>query len=306
MSGIGIALALTAAVVNAWSVVMQSAEDQQTPDSETMQASLLVRLAHRPRWLAGTGLMAGAGVLQAVALSFAAIAIVQPLLATSQLMLLVIARWKLREPIGRHEVLSALAIMGGVVCVVLSSPQNSTATASAGKLAPPMAAIGGAALIAFGVGRMHQGARLLLVLGAGLAYAWTDFAIKLLSNAASTGRWALAGIWLAAIVACGALAFLQETSALQHRPVVTVAPVIGAAKVLLPVLMALWAGIQPWSGSFRGVALLIGGLVLTATGAAGLGSSSTVAKLAAGEPSAGGRDPQPPAHKGMPARASDW
>jgi drug/metabolite transporter (DMT)-like permease len=283
MIGVGIAAALAAAGLNAGSVVMQSVEDQSMPDSETMHASLFKRLAHRPRWLVGTGLMAFAGVLQVVALSFAGIAIVQPLLATSQLALLGTARWKLRQPIGPHELLSALAIMAGVACVVLSSPHNSLTQASAARLAPPLALVGGLVLIIFAIGRTRHSARLLLVLGAGLAYAWTDFVLKLLSNAASTGRWVLLGVWLVAIIACGAVAFLQETSALQHRPVVTVAPVIGAAKVMLPVLMALWAGIQPWSAHASGIALLIGGLAITATGAAGLGSSSTVARLASGQ-----------------------
>jgi hypothetical protein len=66
------------------------------------------------------------------------------------------------------------------------------------------------------------------VLGAGLAYAWVDFVNKLLACNLAGHRWEVAGAWLAASLVVGGLAFLEETTALQRRPAVTVAPVIGA------------------------------------------------------------------------------
>ena len=52
------------------------------------------------------------------------------------------------------------------------------------------------------------------MIGAGLAYAWVDFVNKLLANDISSGRWGLAVVWLAATIGFGALAFLEETTAL--------------------------------------------------------------------------------------------
>lgn len=280
MIGAGIGLALVTAVANAYAVVLQAAEDRRAPDTKAMRAALLIRLAHRPRWLAGAGLMVLAGIAQITALSFAPIAIVQPTLSTSQLVLLAIARVKLHERVGWTELMGASAIVLGLAGVIVAAPHQSNPQVAAGRLAAPLALVGGAAIIAFLVGRGRPSLRLLLVLGSGLAYACSDFVSKLLSNAASTERWWLAGVWVVVIVAIGAMAFLEETTALQHRPAVTVAPVIGAVKVPLPVLMALWAGLEPWSGNAGTAAILLVGLALAAAGAATLGRSGAVSRVA--------------------------
>lgn len=305
MSGAGVVLALVAAVANAYAIVLQAAEDRRTRDRDAMRLSLLARLARRPRWLAGAGLMAVAGIAQITALAFAPIAVVQPLLSTSQLVLLAVARIKLREQVGRSEVMGAAAIIVGLAAVMYAAPGASNAAVVAGRLIAPLAIVGGLALAAYGAGRLRPSMRLLLVIGAGLAYACADFVAKLLSDAGASGTWWLAGVWVVVLLAIGSAAFLQETTALQHRPAVTVAPVIGAVKVPLPVLMALWAGMQPWSGGAAPTAILLVGLALTAAGAAVLGRSEAVSRVSASE-----EDGAPPpdgrglASTGSPSAAS--
>lgn len=277
---IGIGVALLAAVAHAYAVVLQATEARQAPDREGLHVSLLRRLAHRPRWLAGTGLMTGAWPLQLVALAMAPIAVVQPMLATSQLVLLGAARATLGERIGRREVAATLALVAGLAAVVWAAPgEDHVGHASAASLAAPMAVVGVAASGAYLAGRAMHRARLLLVIGAGVAYSWSDFVSKLLAGDASNGRWALAGVWTAAAVAIGALAFLEENTALQHRPAMTVAPVVSAVKVPLPVLMALWSGVAAWGGGALSIAALLGGLALVTCGAAALGSSTAVARV---------------------------
>lgn len=282
MIAAGIGVALAAAAANAVSVVLQAAEARRAPDQEGMHAALLARLAHRPRWLAGTALQILAWPLQVLALAFAPLAIVQPTLATSQLVLLGIARFKLHQRIGRHEVLSALGIVVGLAAVVEVAPRQSIVDAGVGHLAPPMATVGVAALIAYGIGRAHHAARPSLIIGAGLAYAWVDFVNKLLADNLSGGRYALAAVWLVCTLGFGAVAFLEETTALQHSPAVTVAPVIGAIKVPLPVLMSLWAGVGSSAPTVGQIGVLLFGLALVAAGGAGLGRSSVVARVASG------------------------
>ena len=82
-----------------------------------------------------------------------------------------------------------------------------------------------AAIAAYLLFRLRPRVRIAVVIGAGLAYAWVDFVNKLLANDISKGDWVLAVVWLVLTVAFGALAFLEETTALQVRPAVTVAPV---------------------------------------------------------------------------------
>lgn len=306
MTALGIGAALAAALANAFAVVLQAVEARRSPDEEAMRASLLLDLARRRRWLAGTGLLLAAWALQVFALSLAPIAIVQPTLSTSSLVLLAIARVRLGERVGRHEALAAIILVGGLAAIVWATPRHSASThaqALSPSLLAPLAVVGGAALLAYLVGRWHQRVRLLLVLGAGLAYAWSDFADKLLAMSSSAGEVPLSVLWVFAVVSFGALAFLEENSALQHRPAVTVAPVISAVKVPLPVLMALWAGVERWSARPTDVAILLAGLTLVAAGAATLGRSEAVARISGGTDSESEPTPPTASSVGIPADA---
>lgn len=282
MIAVGIGLSLVAAVANALAVVLQAVEARRAPDEESMRLSLLSRLAHRRRWLEGTALMAAAGVLQVVALALAPITVVQPTLATSQLVLLGVARVKLREHVGPVELLAALALVAGLSAVIWAAPRHAPGHHIGAGVIAPLGVVLGAALVASALGRLHRGARMSLIIGAGLAYAWADFVNKLLATDASGGHWAFVVLWVFAVIAVGALAFLEENSALQHLPAVTVAPVLGAIKTPLPVLMALWAGLETWSPSPLRLALVLGGLGFVVLGAVTLSRSETVLRISGG------------------------
>ena len=297
MTGLGVVAALAAAVANAFAVVLQAAEARRSPASEAARAALLVRLAHRRRWLAGIGLMVLAWPLQIVALALAPITVVQPALATTTLVLLAIAQLRLGERIGAREVLGALAIAAGITAVVLAAPRHIARDAPATRLLTALLVVGIAAVAAYALGRIHARTQLTLVVGAGLAYAWVDFVNKLLADDLATAHWALAALWLAATLGLGALAFLEETTALQRRPAVTVAPIIGAVQDPLPVLMALWAGVEVWSAGPGGIVELICGLVAVTAGAALLGRSRAVARIAGDEVCAGNRRRPGDAHQ---------
>jgi drug/metabolite transporter (DMT)-like permease len=278
----GIAIAIGAAVANAFAMILQAAEDRRTPLIEGGRLSLLIRLAHRPRWLAGTALMVVAWPLQVLALALAPLTVVQPLLATTQLVLLAVARVRLREQVGRLEALGALGIVAGVTAVVWASPHQSVHHVAAGRLALPLLVVGGLAISLYVTGRLRPRLPLALVIGAGFSYAWVDFTNKLLANALSAGHLAFGALWLAATLGFGALAFLEETTALQRRPAVTVAPVIGAIHDPLPILMALWSGVAVWGSAPHRVAILVAGLAVIAAGAAILGRSRAVARISGG------------------------
>jgi drug/metabolite transporter (DMT)-like permease len=282
MTGLGIIVALVATVGNSFAIVLQASESRQAPLSEAGRFSLLFGLIRRPRWLAGVGLMVVAWPLQILALSFAPITVVQPTLAAGSLVLLAVARVRLGERVGRPEALGALAIVLGIGVVIAVAPRHTTHEPGALRLAIPLALVGGAALAAFAAGRLAPRRQLALVVGAGLAYAWVDFANKLLSNDISNHHWGLAAVWLLSTLGFGALAFLEETSALQQRPAVTVAPVIGAVQDPLPVLMALASGVESWGAGSQHLIPLACGLAVVTAGAALLGRSEAVARVSAG------------------------
>ncbi|HUA47720.1 MAG TPA: hypothetical protein VMA77_20955 [Solirubrobacteraceae bacterium] len=290
MIAAGIAVALAASVANAFAVVFQAAEDRRSPAKQAARFKLLASLARRPRWLAGTGLMVLAWPLQILALGLAPITVVQPTLSASQLVLLAVARFKLGERVGRFEAFGALAIVAGVTAVIVAAPKHDAQNPTAARVLVPLVVVGIGALGAYAVGRRQPRRALALVIGAGLAYAWVDFVNKLLANDIANADWGLAIAWLAATIGFGALAFLQETTALQQRPAVTVSPVVGAVQDPLPVLMALWAGAETWSSASGKILLLLLGLAMVTTGAAILGRSKAVARVSGDvQPATGNR-----------------
>jgi drug/metabolite transporter (DMT)-like permease len=278
MIAVGVLIAFAAAVANAFALVFQAQEARGTSEQEAARFSLLWDLARRPRWLAGTGLLVIAWPLQIVSLSFAPLTVVQPVLATFQLILVVIARFYLRDRVGRTEWLGALAVTAGVTLVIVGAPHRTVAHPDAARVAVPLALIGVAALAAFAVARRRPTRGLVLALGAGLGYAWVDFSDKLVSNAFADGKVLAAAVWLIAVAGFGAIAFVQENTALQRRPAVQVGPVIGAIQEPLPVLMALAGGVEAWAGGIVRLADLAAGLALAGLGAAVLAHSPAVAR----------------------------
>ncbi|MHB8692720.1 MAG: hypothetical protein ACYDHH_15900 [Solirubrobacteraceae bacterium] len=281
MIAAGVAFAVAAAVAAAFAVVLQSVEARQAPPERSGRFSLLFGLARRPRWLLGTALLVLAWPLQVLALTFAPITVVQPALASFQLVLLVLARTRLRETVGRTDALAGLAIVAGVALIVSGAPRRTAFEPHPLRLALTLIAVGTAALAVYAIWRRRPERSIPLVIGAGLAYAWVDFANKLLSNAFDRGSVGAIIGWLAVVLAFGALAFLQENSALQRRPATGVAPVIASIQEPLPVLMALAAGVEAWSPRAGVLAELVAGLLLVGAGAVTLGRSRTVQQLTA-------------------------
>lgn len=293
MAPLGILIAVVASVANAFAIVLQAAEAREVPLSEAARMSLFRRLVHRPGWLAGIALLIIAWPLQILALLYAPITVVQPTLATGQLVLLGIARVRLGERAGLLELSGALAIVIGIGLVIWAAPRHTVHEPGALRVAVPLIVVGVAAVGCFALGRLRPGRVLALVIGAGLAYAWIDFANKLLSNEVSDGRWLAAAAWLLATLAFGTLAFLEETTSLQQRPAITVAPVIGAVQDPLPVLMALAAGVESWGNGSQRLLPLAFGLAVVTLGAATLGRSEAVARVSAPHRTVRGHRPGP-------------
>lgn len=275
----GILIAFAASTANAFAIVLQAQEAHATAGQDPVRFRLLWKLAHRPRWLAGTGLLVLGWPLQILSLSYAPLTVVQPVLATFQLILVSIARFQLKYAIGRAEWLGALAVGVGITFVIIAAPHRSVAHPSALRVAVPVILVGAGALLAFAVGRRRRSRGLLLALGAGLGYAWVDFSDKLVSNEISSSHVLGSVLWLVAIGGFGAVAFLQENTALQCRSAVQVAPVIGVIQEPLPVLMALAGGIEAWAGGTIRLACLAAGLGLAAVGASVLARSPAATRL---------------------------
>lgn len=205
------AAALCASLATASALALQAAEARREPDERVAQVALIRQMVRRPRWVAGVLLLAVGWALQLTALGFAPLTVVQPLLSLDLLVLLVIGRLWLREPVGWGSLASVLAIAAGVVIVELAAPHEQLQHARRVPLIVGLVALTAGVGAGTVSGRTLRRGPLLLIAAAGLGYGASDFTAKLLTNGATGDHWAAAAGWTAACVAFGVVALADET-----------------------------------------------------------------------------------------------
>ena len=173
------------------------------------------------------------------------------------------------------------AIVAGVLLVTVADVAHSDTSAGAARLALVLGPLALLALAPFAL-RGRGVPSWTMVVGAGLAFAIGAFALKLIADAVGAGDWLAL---LAAGAVAGAMALIGvngEMSALQVRPVAAVAPVIFAIELTVPVVLGPVVGGESWPTDPPRLAALLGGLVVTVSGAiAVMRSRSVVAVLEA-------------------------
>ena len=107
-------LAALAAFVNALTSVLQRIGVEDAPESTTMRLSLMSYAIRRVIWVVGFALMLVTFGLQATALRFGELSVVQPVLTTELLFLLLILGGWFRYRLHWQEWLGALVIVAGL------------------------------------------------------------------------------------------------------------------------------------------------------------------------------------------------
>ena len=125
---LGVGVAVCASALYGLSVGLQALEARRVPVRHVLRLSLFGRLARRPLWIIGAILGVLGWVLQAVALSFAPLTLVEPTLATTLIFLLVVGTYALGEHVGFREVVSTFAVAAGVVGLGVGAPPTARAT----------------------------------------------------------------------------------------------------------------------------------------------------------------------------------
>src|SRR4051812_28695192 len=194
---LGVLAALAAAVLYSVGVTLQSIEAREAPAEESLRPALIKRLLTHRRWLGGTGCVVGGWAAQAVAVMLAPITIVQPALAVSVVALLFIGVRFFGERVRGREAAAALAIVVSVGGLVLASPRHSGGHAAPVAMALGMGTLGAVALAPYAL-RGHRSFGSLVVVSAGLAYAWSGLSTKFLADGVSSGAWVAAALWLGA------------------------------------------------------------------------------------------------------------
>lgn len=268
---LGLAAAVLAAACYECGYVLQALEAREAPRADSLRPSLLLRLAARRLWLAGTALSVAGAAFQVFALAHAPVTLVQPVLALGLVGLLALAHYVLSERIGRLELAGAAAVIAGVTLIATASPARSNAVSSVVALVLFSAPIAVLALLPFAL--RARAPLWLAAVGAAAGDALAAIALKLTSDAAASGRPDLAVLAVAGAALAGAMALTAEMSALRGLAASRVAPVVVSAQVIVPAVAAMLAFGEPVS------AAVVLGVLLAGVGAALLGASGVVGEL---------------------------
>src|SRR5919199_6053694 len=272
--------ALGAAVLYATGVTLQALEAAAAPAEESLKPSLLKRLVTRPRWLGGTGCVIGGWALQAAALMLAPITIVQPALAVSVVALLFVGVRFFDEDARRREIVAAAAIVVGVGGLALASPGQSDSHAAPLPLAVGMTLLAAVALAPYAL-RGHRRFDSLVVVGAGLAYAWTGFSTKFVADEVSSRAWVLALLWLGATALAAGGGPLSEKTALQSRSAIRVFPVVLVGQIVVAGVLAPPLSGENFEPSPLLISLLVVSLVIVAVATRTLAGARAVGRAIA-------------------------
>jgi drug/metabolite transporter (DMT)-like permease len=259
-------------------VALQALEARRVPGEHGLRASLIARLARRPGWLVGTALGLVGWPLQAAALLLAPLTVVQPGLAFGLIVLLVLGASRLGERVGARDVAAVIAIVVGVAGLASVAPDASADHAGGVTLAAALAVLGALALAPYALRRRAAGG-IAAALSAGAAFAWSGLSTKLVADAVSADRWAVAVAWTMATGAASALALISEMTALQRRPATQVAPLVFVVQVAIPVLAAPLVTGESWAHAPLGPAGILAGLAVVLGGAVVLTTAPAVRSL---------------------------
>jgi len=236
-------LALVAAFLFAMASVLQQRAASTVPDEDALRASLVARLVKQPMWLAGFGLDALGYVVQAVALAFGTLIIVQPLLVTMLLFALPLGARYAGRRLERTDWRWALVLTVGLVLfLVIGDPTAGLDRGDGRRWLVSLLVLYPIIVVLVASGSVRRGSVRALLLGAaaGLCYGITDALTKSVVRGLDDGFVSLLANWetwvLVVTIVSGA--FLQQ-SAYQA----------GGLRASLPAI----TGLEPVTGIALGV-----------------------------------------------------
>jgi drug/metabolite transporter (DMT)-like permease len=272
---LGAIVAVLAAALYGIAVGLQALEARRVPAEHALRVSLVGRLVRRPLWLTGAVVGAIGWALQAVALSFAPLTLVEPALALSLVFLLVIGARALHEHIGRREIAGTLAVGAGVAGIGVGAPHHNGTHVSGALLLVSLVCLGAIVAAPHLVG-VARASGVLIAASAGVAYGVVGLCTKFAADDRAASAWRAMFAWLLVLGAIAAAGVLSEMTALQLRPATQVAPIVFGLNVAVPVALAPILARESWDLSGVARVRLVVSLVAVFAGAAVLSRSKAV------------------------------
>ncbi|MCK7624407.1 DMT family transporter [Streptomyces sp. RS10V-4] len=264
---LSVLLAVLAAFANGLASVLQRRAARGRPGEESLNWRLIWHLLHTPVWIGGVASVIVAFLLQAVALAYGRISVVEPVLVLDLPAALVLSALIFHSRLRAREWGAVAVMAAGLAGLLLSlSPSEGSATGVAG----PVWAFALAAnllLVAVGVGwaaTLGRGARKAAILGttSGCGFGLTAALMKGMTGQSSHGIADVFTTWqLYAMIVAGAGSMFLLQSAVHAGRLLAAQPGLSMAD---PVVSILW-GVLVFGEKVRGGIFIV--LSLAAIGA---------------------------------------
>ncbi len=250
------------------------------PPEDSLSWRLIAHLLRRPTWLLGMAGVILAFVLQAVALHFAPVALVEPLIATELVFALPLASRLRRRRLGVREWLGAACVSTGVgLFLAVSDPRGGDVEPGLLRwvvVAGPVLAVAcSAVLLARGPETPRRAA--LLAAAAGLCFGLLSLVTKSFVVLIGAGLGRSFASWQPyALAALGVMSFTIAQSAYQSAPLASSLPIIDSVEPTAAVAFAAVVFGQSLSVTTTALAFECLGALLAVTGIVLLGRSPLV------------------------------
>ncbi|MEQ4304595.1 DMT family transporter [Plantactinospora sp. B6F1] len=245
MNGIAILLGLASAACFAVSSVVEQRAAKRERPTRTIDPRLLIRLLHRRLWLLGTVPDAFGTVLQALALRFGALALVEPLLVSGLFMAIPLeAAIERRRPHRRDILVVVIGVVGLTGFLFAADPRGGVAEPKTWAWIGVGAAVGGLVAICLLVAwRTQDAARgLMLGIATGLLYGTAAALVKSVTEKLPGHPVGIFTDWhLYALVLVGGTALVLNQNAFQGGPIAAPLTAIALLDPFTGVLIGVFA-----------------------------------------------------------------
>lgn len=237
---IAVVAALCAAFCFAFGSLVQQGAARQI-HARALRFGLLVALAHQRRWLGGIAVTILAFAIQATALAFGPLALVQPLVATEVLFALPMIAHRNRLPLRRKGIIGGLGVATGMaIFVAVAPPTGGVSTPDLAAWAPALAGITALTVLSASVGLRSRGTARVIWLATATAvlYALVNAVTKSSIGLLMTRGAGVLGTWeLYTLMAAGILSGLFGQSAFNAGPLSLSLPVIDTIEPVSSVIL---------------------------------------------------------------------
>ena len=239
--GTSVVCALMAAVLFAFAAVMQQESTLTVTTEKSLSPGLLLDLLRRPKWLlGGLSMLSGFG-LQAVALAFGPVALVQPIVVLELAFAIPFGILRRHRRAGLREWAGILAVMSGISIFLLSAdPRSGVQNPPTTQWIESLVPVGFVAAICVGVGSTRRGPTRAMLLGsaAGLSFGVLAVLTKAVTHLLSSDVAKAFVTWQVYVaIGVGIAALTVSQSAYQAGPLAYSMPFIGLLEPLVAVVI---------------------------------------------------------------------